>query len=114
MLLSALIFEVFQPYKKCSQNRSDIAFMLLMALFFIALTANIVTLHLDQQSIGYYLMVLSAVLIILFLILMFAWFIFHRILKQLFLKIMNHQQDALKHLREAREKSVPPLSSTYS
>ena len=85
MLLSALIFEVFQPYKKCSQNRSDIAFMLLMALFFIALTANIVTLHLDQQSIGY-LMVLSAVLIILFLILMFAWFIFHRILKQLFLK----------------------------
>ena len=87
MLLSALIFEVFQPYKKSSQNRLDVAFMLLMALLFIAFTANIITIYLNWQlktTVGN-LILLSGALIILFLILMFAWFIFQRILKQLFL-----------------------------
>ena len=33
MLLSAFIFIIFQPYKKTSQNRLDITFMLLVTLF---------------------------------------------------------------------------------
>ena len=121
MLLSALIFAIFQPYKKTSQNRSDIIFMLLVALFFMTFTTDVLASYLDRHwlTTAKILIIVSLALIILYLILMFAWLIFHRILKKLYLKIMNRRSSgSLARSFEAFERSeseiriYPPLLSS--
>ena len=121
MLLSALMFAIFQPYKKTSQNRSDITFMLLVALLFMTITTYILASHLDRHwlTIAKVLINLSVALIVLYLILMFAWLIFHRILKKLYLKIMNRRSSgSLPRSFEAFERNeseirhYPPLLSS--
>ena len=121
MLLSALIFAIFQPYKKTSQNRSDIAFMLLVALLFMTLTADVLASYLDKYwlTTAKSLVTLSLALFFLYLILVFAWLVFHRILKKLFLNIMNRRSSgSLARSFEAFERSeseihnYPPLLSS--
>ena len=120
MLLSALVFTIFKPYKKSSQNKTDIIFMLLAALYFLTYTTGILALYLDThwKIPAGILEILSMVLIFLYLILMFAWFAFHRILKKLFLKIMNCRSSSLlarsfeTFERSEREiRNYPPLLS---
>ena len=121
MLLSALIFAIFQPYKKTSQNRSDIAFMLLVALFFITVTTDVLASYLDTHWVttAKVLITLSVTFIFLYLISMFAWLIFYRILKTLYLKIMNRGSSGLLarsfNAFERSEREVhnyPPLLSS--
>ena len=114
MLLSALIFAIFQPYKKTSQNKLDIAFMLLVTLFFVAFTAEILASYLDTcwLAAAGALLIISVTLIILYLILMFAWLIFHRILKKLFLKMMNcRSSDSSARSFEAFERNKRQILS---
>ena len=118
MLLSALIFAIFQPYKKTSQNKSDIAFMLLVALLFMTVTTDVLASYLDRHwlTTAKILIIVSLALIFLYLILMFAWLIFHRILKKLFLKIMNRGSSARSfeafERSESEIRNYPPLLSS--
>ena len=76
MLLNALIIVIVRPYKRNSQKWSNIAFMLLIVLLFVALTADILASYIETHwlTTAAVIVTLSAVLIILFLTLMFAWF----------------------------------------
>ena len=121
MLLNALIIVIFRPYKRSSQNRLDIAFMVLIALLFVALTADILASYIETHwlTTAAVLVTLSAVLFILFLTLMFAWYAFHRILRKLFLKIKNSRSSgSLSNSFEVFERSereidnYPPLLSS--
>ena len=94
--------------------------MLLVALFFLIYTTEILAFYLDRHwvtSAGI-LAIISMILIFLYLISMFAWFTFHRILKKLFLKIMNRgSSSSLARSFETFERSegeirnYPPLLS---
>ena len=47
LVISAIIFAAFQPYKKVSHNRFDIVSILLLALFYMGYTADIIASYLD-------------------------------------------------------------------
>lgn len=75
MLLSVFIFTLFQPYKNLSHNRVDIALMLLLSLFYVGFTADIIGSSIDYQWLST-AQIIFAVPVALFLFYVVTEFIF--------------------------------------
>ena len=93
MIIGAIFFAAFQPYKRMSHNKSDIISTLLVALFYLGYTADIIASYLDIHSlVSAQIMFLGSVVVLTFY---FAFLILPlKKFKALALKVMKYRKTA--------------------